>query len=973
MRKIVFAYFIAAMCRVAANVPDGYELVFSDEFDGPRLDTAKWWTRYVYEGGTLDHFNDERQNYRENGNHIFTNGALSLVAREVANPNAPDDPLPKFESGLIRSKKTFKYGYFETRMKVPGARGVWPAFWLCGDTAADGVAFWPPEIDILELVNNGDGDDIPSRYHVNCIVRADGGNNPWDGAQIFKTPELHGTGSGGYYRSDFDFSNDYHIYACLWETDDTVSFFLDGKKFLTVKYNWLDKHGAEPPWPSVIFNLAVGGAWAGRHGIDTATFPQSLDIDYVRVWQKTGARNVRDTVVGKDLIYKTTQSTQQNENTMKQNSSVTLAATAAALLATAASALDLTLTPDGIALRAGERLGVTLRYPELDNARRVKLEIVDDSRARLEYSTGAILNLAVGADGAITLAAAKLTGAENGISHQFNFPTRPAAGNFQYSTDNPERKPVPADKTEDGFVFRGDNKRFELADGENGFVITLPYGYHEFKDFRVWGNNQTFEWKSHSHFPQNETYIYRVAASDGSPPKIQKAKIDLANLDRYIPYPAANDESAWPGKGPIRTFDFMHGIRQNYFNNRARDENAFVVTGDSLTENFRDIQKRFPQIKIANRGVGGDTSRGVLYRFPIEVITLKPQGIMICAGNNDLTAHGDPAHAVSNIREMLALAAAFDSKMPVVLCTVPMSSQANAPIKPGARESLNEGVRKLAAEFGNVTLLDLDAALQNPDGTQNLDCYASDRLHVAEKGYDKWAELLAPLLANKPGADSPKNPAKIDLSKFKLVWSDEFDGDTLDRTKWDTPHQDRQDGSRWHTRNVTVKDGTCRIAILKTDDPKWRYSSACIRTSTGYETDKYLYAFKYGYTETRCRLPKHARGDYWAAFWMAAADMVHGRTADTRKGTEIDIFETFNLWNRGRMAHNLHWGGYGAGHNAGGFDSGEHRELLDGEFHTFGLYWDEAEYVFYIDGVEVARTDAKGLGTDKDGKTKPLG
>ena len=509
------------------GVPEDYQLVFSDEFDGPRLDTTKWWTRYVYNGGMLDRFNDEHQRYRENNNHVFTNGALSLVARETK--AVEGDPAPRFESGLIRSKQTYKYGYFEARMKVPGAKGVWPAFWLCGDTAADGVASWPPEIDILELAINGGGDDIPSRYHVNAITRPKDGNNPWDGAQIFKTPDLHGNGSGGYLRADYDFPDDYHIYACLWDTDDTVTWLLDGRKFLIIKYNWLDKNGAEPPWPSVILNLAVGGAWPGRNGIDAAAFPQSLDIDYVRVWQKPGARNIRDTVVGKDLIY----------------------------------------------------------------------------------------------------------------------------------------------------------------------------------------------------------------------------------VEPCTPYPDAADETAWPGKGPIRVFDFMRPIRERYHYNRKADENAFVIIGDSLIEGFADLPKHFPKTKTANRGLGGDTSRGVLFRFPLEALALNPRGVMICAGINDLTAHADPAHAISNIRDMLALAAAHDKRLPIILCTIPMSSQPDAPIKPGARELLNEGLRRLAAEHENATLLDLEKALQNPDGTQNLDFYASNRLHLGPKGYDAWAALLAPLLEKIPAPKSP--------------------------------------------------------------------------------------------------------------------------------------------------------------------------------------------------------------------------
>lgn len=644
-----------------------------------------------------------------------------------------------------------------------------------------------------------------------------------------------------------------------------------------------------------------------------------------------------------------------------------------ALAAGGASALDLTLTPGGINLRASETLGVELKYPALKDAQLKKVEITGDSTAQLTYSTGALMDLTVNKDGTITLKTTKLAGSETDINHLFSFGAQSAAGKFQYSTDDKTRKTLSATPPSDGFVFRGDNKRFELTDGKDGFVITLPFGYQEFKDFRVWNNNQNFEWKSYSHFPKDGFYTYTISASDGSPLKIQKPVIDLARLDRYVPYPPANDESQWPGKGVIRTFGWQDGIRQNYFKNRQRDENAIVLTGDSLTENFRDIQTRFPSLKIANRGVGGDTSRGILFRFPIEVLALTPQAVMILAGANDLTAHGNPEDAISNIREMVTLSHDFDPKMPVILCTIPMSSQPDAPMKPGARERVNEGVKQIAAEDNMVTLLDLDKALQNPDGTQNLDCYAKDRLHLGPKGYDKWFEVLAPLLQNKPGKDSPKNPAKIDLAQYKLVWQDEFNGTELDRTKWDTPHHERQGASRWRSQYVSVKDGTCRIAIKKVNDPTYRYESAGIRTSKGYDPKDYLYAYQYGYAETRCRLPKHVRSDYWAAFWLLAGDVVAGRNADTRLGTEIDIFESFNLWNRGRMSHVLHWGGYGATHNAGGLDSGEHRELFDGEFHTFGLYWDENQYIFYIDGVEVTRTDAKGFGSSDNGKTKSLG
>ncbi|MEI7730243.1 MAG: glycoside hydrolase family 16 protein [Verrucomicrobiota bacterium] len=126
------------------------------------------------------------------------------------------------------------------------------------------------------------------------------------------------------------------------------------------------------------------------------------------------------------------------------------------------------------------------------------------------------------------------------------------------------------------------------------------------------------------------------------------------------------------------------------------------------------------------------------------------------------------------------------------------------------------------------------------------------------------------------------------------------------------------------------------------------------------------------YRETRLRLPKHVRSDYWTGFWLLAGDVVAGRTTDTRLGTEVDIFETFNQWNLGRMSHNLHWGGYGKTHNAGGKETGPHLELLDGQFHTYGLYWDETKYVYYIDGVAIMETDALGLGAAKGKDGAPL-
>ena len=155
----------SASDRDSAYVPAGYVKVFADEFSESRLDTSKWWTRYIHGGGTLDVLNDEAQRYRESGNHVMTGHSLTLLAKKVAAESSGDD----YQSGMIRSKTSFKYGYFEARMKVPDAIGVRPAFWLNPSArSTDGKIAWPPEIDIAELANNG-AEDTMRMLHVGLI------------------------------------------------------------------------------------------------------------------------------------------------------------------------------------------------------------------------------------------------------------------------------------------------------------------------------------------------------------------------------------------------------------------------------------------------------------------------------------------------------------------------------------------------------------------------------------------------------------------------------------------------------------------------------------------------------------------------------------------------------------------------------------------------------------------------------------
>jgi lysophospholipase L1-like esterase len=212
------------------------------------------------------------------------------------------------------------------------------------------------------------------------------------------------------------------------------------------------------------------------------------------------------------------------------------------------------------------------------------------------------------------------------------------------------------------------------------------------------------------------------------------------------PYPDQNNESAWPGKGPIRLHPWMVDNRKWFWTQREKDQGAVVFVGDSLTGNWKSLAKTFPSLKVANRGIGGDVSRGVLFRFTEDVLSLKPRAMVVLVGTNDLSAHGNPADAEANIAAILAEARAQNAALPIVLCQLPPRDSAAAPMKPGAFVDLNARIAKLGAGQEHLMVVDLFTPLADSEGKPRAEFFAEDHLHLAEPGYQKWAEVLRPAL-----------------------------------------------------------------------------------------------------------------------------------------------------------------------------------------------------------------------------------
>lgn len=219
--------------------------------------------------------------------------------------------------------------------------------------------------------------------------------------------------------------------------------------------------------------------------------------------------------------------------------------------------------------------------------------------------------------------------------------------------------------------------------------------------------------------------------------------------DGPTPYPNAKDEAAWPGTGPIRTFNWMVDNRAFFWSQRAKAQDAVVFVGDSLVGNWKgpSMAAGFPGLKVANRGIGGDVTRGVLFRFKEDVLDLNPRAVVVCVGTNDLSAHSEPATVTANLSLLLDQARAHNPSMPVVLCTIPPRASPKAPLRdPDAVSDLNAGIRKLAEGRKNVVVFDLFAALATPEGSPDPEYFGSDLLHFSPAGYTRWASQLASVL-----------------------------------------------------------------------------------------------------------------------------------------------------------------------------------------------------------------------------------
>lgn len=211
---------------------------------------------------------------------------------------------------------------------------------------------------------------------------------------------------------------------------------------------------------------------------------------------------------------------------------------------------------------------------------------------------------------------------------------------------------------------------------------------------------------------------------------------------------------------------------------------------------------------------------------------------------------------------------------------------------------------------------------------------------------------------------------KLDMDKFEIMFNEEFEGE-LDRSVWSGHYQygnttvDRK-GSYWNQYLAQTKDGNLVIPVVYLEEGMGGKGAGWYTAGIDTDSDaKNGFSQKFGYFECRCILPEGA--DIWSAFWLMNSG-VFDEDGSGRDGTEIDIFESDGYENlfKYNVSSNLHFDGYGDAHQK----LGATRFLLKNnpyeEFNTYGLEWNENEYIFYINGVETFRTSFGGVSQNEE-------
>lgn len=248
-----------------------WTLTWSDEFNAPNgtpVDSSKW----VSETGGGGWGNNELETYTnrvQNAYHQDGNLVIKVLREKFT---GTDGKERDYTSARLKSQGKFSqaYGRMEARIKIPRGQGIWPAFWMLGDDIDK--AGWPSsgEIDIVENIGKE-----PNLIHGTIHGPGYSGEH----------------GIGAPYKADRPVADDFHVFAIEWEPK-VIRFYMDDHLYETISpadlpagAKWVYDH----PF-FLLLNVAVGGYWPGNPD-QTSEYPQTMLVDYVRVYSRGGEAN----------------------------------------------------------------------------------------------------------------------------------------------------------------------------------------------------------------------------------------------------------------------------------------------------------------------------------------------------------------------------------------------------------------------------------------------------------------------------------------------------------------------------------------------------------------------------------------------------------------------------------------------------------------------------------------------------------
>ena len=261
--------FVVALCFggiTASTQAQTWEMVWSDEFDGSTLDPNKWTLQTGDGCPDLCGWGNNELQWYSTTNHSVSNGFLTIEAKaeQAGGKNYTSSRLRTINRG------DWTYGRFEVRAKLPTGQGLWPAIWMLPtDPSIYGVWAASGEIDIMEMTGDKP-DEIFGTIHY-------GGS--WPNNVFSGTDFVLDSGT---------FNDDFHVFAIEWE-EGAIRWYVDDELYASTN-NWSSTGG---PFPApfdvdfhLLLNVAVGGNLPGSPDA-TTVFPQTMVVDYVRVYENT--------------------------------------------------------------------------------------------------------------------------------------------------------------------------------------------------------------------------------------------------------------------------------------------------------------------------------------------------------------------------------------------------------------------------------------------------------------------------------------------------------------------------------------------------------------------------------------------------------------------------------------------------------------------------------------------------------------